>query len=291
MKRFLYILMCFVLSASLSHAQVTIQPSLSEVEDFLVTGDLTVQGDTRLYGNLVMELDTGERFLSGDADGDSVWIAPIGVNATNSADTDSLDKVFVIGDWEGTNAFHLVVDSTGKVGVGTANSTANLHIYRSTAGTGATLLLEEDGAGDAAVRLRVSDAFERMLGADNDDADKFKISGSSAGLGTNDRFTIDGNGNIGVGTASPIFPTEINGIGQAVATLTDAGARGGTLSLIGNSGTAGMGGAIVFGNSQSVAANSVGWAAIKGLLTSGASNTTGDLAFSTRNAAADVALT
>ncbi|KKU13611.1 MAG: hypothetical protein UX21_C0040G0001, partial [Microgenomates group bacterium GW2011_GWC2_45_8] len=94
-----------------------------------------------------------------------------------------------------------------------------------------------------------------------------------------------------IGTTGPIFPLEVNGIGQTTAALTDAGVRGGTLSLVSNSGTAGMGGAIVFGNSQSVTANSTGWAAIKGLLTNGGGNTLGDLAFSTRNGTGDTALT
>jgi len=99
------------------------------------------------------------------------------------------------------------------------------------------------------------------------------------------------SGNVGIGTTGPIFQLEVNGIGQTTAALTDAGVRGGTLSLISNSGTAGMGGALVFGNIQSVTANSTGWAAIKGLLTNGGNNTAGDLAFSTRNASTDVALT
>ncbi|MFA5798892.1 MAG: LamG-like jellyroll fold domain-containing protein [Patescibacteria group bacterium] len=98
-------------------------------------------------------------------------------------------------------------------------------------------------------------------------------------------------GNIGIGTATPIAQTEIYGTGQTVAGLTDAGSRGGMLMLNTNGSAAGDGGALVFGNVQSRAANSIGFAAIKGYLTSGSANTYGDLTFSTRNDWTDVALT
>jgi len=54
---------------------------------------------------------------------------------------------------------------------------------------------------------------------------------------------------------------------------------------------AGSGGAIVFANQQGDVANSAGFAAIKGLLSNGNTNTIGHLAFSTRDAIGDTALT
>ena len=41
------------------------------------------------------------------------------------------------------------------------------------------------------------------IGVDNSDSDKFKISGLSSVLGTNDRLVIDTSGNVGIGTTSP----------------------------------------------------------------------------------------
>ena len=81
------------------------------------------------------------------------------------------------------------------------------------------------------------------------------------------------------------------GTGQTTAALTDAGARGDLLRLSSVGTAAGTGGGIVFTNSQADTANSLGMAAIKSLLVSGATNTTGDLAFSTRNSVTDIALT
>jgi hypothetical protein len=81
------------------------------------------------------------------------------------------------------------------------------------------------------------------------------------------------------------------GAGQLTAALTDAGARSDILRLSSSSTSAGGGGGIVFTTQQADTVNSLGMAAIKGILTSGTTNTTGDLAFSTRNAVTDTALT
>ena len=96
---------------------------------------------------------------------------------------------------------------------------------------------------------------------------------------------------LGIGTSSILSRLHISGTGQLTANLTDAGDRGDMLRLSGIGGDAGRGGAILFANNQSDAAGSVGYAAIKGLLTDGSNNTKGDIAFSTRNATTDSALT
>jgi hypothetical protein len=98
---------------------------------------------------------------------------------------------------------------------------------------------------------------------------------------------IDSSGSVGIGTTSPVYQTQIYGTGQTTAALTDAGNKGGSLLLNTPTVAAGDGGALLFG------AGGTGgkpFAAIKGLLTSGSDNTTGDLAISTRNATADTAL-
>lgn len=106
-----------------------------------------------------------------------------------------------------------------------------------------------------------------------------------------ERVKIATNGDISIGGVVARAQTEIYGGGQNTAALTDAGNRGGTLRIIDSGGGAGNGGAITFGTSQADTVNSAGFAAIKGLLASGVSNTTGHLAFATRNATGDTALT
>ena len=104
-------------------------------------------------------------------------------------------------------------------------------------------------------------------------------------------ITLDSSGNVGVGTSTPKAQVHVFGSGQQTAALTDAGVRGGMLRVSDNSFAAGAGGAILFANSQGDTANSVGFAAIKGLLSDGTNNTAGAIAFSTRTSSANASLT
>jgi hypothetical protein len=92
-------------------------------------------------------------------------------------------------------------------------------------------------------------------------------------------------GDLGVGTATPVAQLDVYGTGQTTAAMSTSSGLGGTLYVRDSAAGAGNGGAVMFG------ANQGAFATIKGLLNDGASNTQGALAFSTRNAAADAALT
>jgi hypothetical protein len=106
--------------------------------------------------------------------------------------------------------------------------------------------------------------------------------------GGSERLRIDTSGNVGIGTSTSVYQTQIYGSGQQTAALTDAGNKGGSLLLNTPTVNAGDGGALLVGAGGSGAKP---FAAIKGLLTDGGGNTTGSLAFSTRNATGDTALT
>lgn len=103
-----------------------------------------------------------------------------------------------------------------------------------------------------------------------------------------ERVRITSVGNFGVGTSAPTYQTQVAGIGQLTANLTDAGVKGASLFLQAQDANGGAGGALLFGTN---AANGTPFSAIKSLLTNGSSNTLGDLAISTRDAASDTALT
>ena len=110
---------------------------------------------------------------------------------------------------------------------------------------------------------------------------------STSALATSSAFVFNGTG-VGMGTSSPVYQVQIYGSGQQTAALTDAGNKGASLLLNTPTVAAGDGGALLIGAGGSGAKP---FAAIKGLLTDGGSNTTGDLAFSTRNSTTDTALT
>jgi len=92
----------------------------------------------------------------------------------------------------------IFIANNEKVGFGTSTPNQKLTIFNSNA--------------DPAIEFSAttSDPYKWTIGQDYSDGGKFKISSSSA-LGTNDRFVIDGSGNVGIATSSPSVPLEILG--------------------------------------------------------------------------------
>ncbi|MFA6306183.1 MAG: hypothetical protein WC639_00005, partial [Patescibacteria group bacterium] len=95
--------------------------------------------------------------------------------------------------WNGTtNTFNnsLVYDNGTNVGIGTTSPNQKLTIF--------------NNAADSAIEFSSAsgNTYKWTMGMDYSDAGKFKIASSSA-LGTSDRLTIDGNGNVGIGTSAP----------------------------------------------------------------------------------------
>ncbi len=117
----------------------------------------------------------------------------------------------------------LFVDGTnGRVGIGTNNPSRQLHIVSSSSvytnfyvqntGTGSAVgqTAVESTGGDPKYVYTVNGVTEWAMGLDNSDADKFKIS-NSFNLGTNDVFTIDSSGQVGIGTANPYLRLDVAG--------------------------------------------------------------------------------
>lgn len=96
-----------------------------------------------------------------------------------------------------------VVFSQG-VGIQIDPPVSILHIYENTGSVGTTtgLTIEQDGAGDSEVQFLLTGGQRWVMGIDNSNNDNFKIA-SSTNLANDVRITIETDGDIGIGTASP----------------------------------------------------------------------------------------
>ena len=91
-----------------------------------------------------------------------------------------------------------VDDSTGRVGIGIGTSPINLlHIKgdnsttSQSSGGAASITIEQDGTGDAALNFLLTATRRWIMGIDNSDSDKFKISSGGTDIDTGSMLTID----------------------------------------------------------------------------------------------------
>lgn len=106
--------------------------------------------------------------------------------------------------------------NNGNVGIGNTNPASELHIYENSTNTGANagLTIEQAGSGDAVAQFLIKSSDKRwVMGADNSDGDKFKIS-SNANLLGDVEMVIDGDNNFGIGLADPLATLHIKGAGN-----------------------------------------------------------------------------
>ena len=138
---------------------------------------------------------------------------------TSSSDV----TTFVNGDTE-----IMRVNGDG-VGIGTVSPLSPLHVYQDNNAVGNTagLTIEQDGTGDALVQFVLSGSRRWVMGIDNSDVDKFKIS-DDEDVGVNTKFTIvPTTGNVGIGTDSPDRKLDVNG----TAIIRDALTVGGDVEI------------------------------------------------------------
>jgi hypothetical protein len=116
----------------------------------------------------------------------------------------------------------------GSVGIGTSSPERQLSLYSNNTETTPRLLIEQDGTGDAVMAFSLTGGQGWSMGIDNSLGDSFMIHDSSGGVDSSSQFTINGSGNVGIGTTSPGGKLHITQGGSSM-----------TQVLIGNTGTGG----------------------------------------------------
>jgi len=156
--------------------------------------------------------------------GISAYINAVAVNSFGASSQRSaltFGTTEVAGDLPGVE--RLRIDYTGNVGIGETSPDAILHATADAAQIGfkvertavPTLIQSEFDGGDSAWYHEVNTGGTSYIqGIDDGDSDKWKISYGSAGnaaFGTNDYFTLDQTGNVGIGTTTPSDVLSVQG--------------------------------------------------------------------------------
>jgi len=266
--------------------------------------------------------------LSGDASGSGTTAITVTVaDDSHNHIIANVDGLQTALDAKGTLS-NVVEDTTPQLGGDLASNgndinfgdndkaifgnSSDLQIYHS----GGASIIRDSGTGSlyidgsSEIFLRGQSGFTNMVKAiDGAEVQLYhnnapKLFTTATGVDVTGTVTADGltvdtdtlyvdatNNRVGIGTASPSSKAHIYGSGQTTANITDAGNQGAFLRVSDSGFSAGNGGGVIFASNQSDDTGAVGMAAIKGLLTNGSNNTTGNLAFSTRNATTDTNLT
>ncbi len=153
---------------------------------------------------------------------DNTLLWAIGLRGVSAA-----DGLFFHDEDAGTT--RMMIDGTsGNVGIGTTSPSFPFHII-SPSGIGNIMRIESDNGNSANFRIKntSSGGREWLLSSDgasgNAGAGAFRIRDNTA---LQDRLTIDNNGNVGIGTTSPIAPLHITPNSASSALRIDQGTSG-----------------------------------------------------------------
>ncbi|MCD4744755.1 MAG: hypothetical protein K8R58_00470 [Bacteroidales bacterium] len=135
-------------------------------------------------------------------------------------------KTHIINEFDGIDAFRVdndfgdvtpfLITNHGTIGIGTDAPDNVLDIEHSYAGGGG-IDINNSAGGDTDIRFQKSGNTKFTLGVDGSDGDKFKI--GTTYHSTNTRMTIDGNGNVGIGTTSPDYELDVSGDTHVTGTM------------------------------------------------------------------------
>ena len=147
-------------------------------------------------------------------------------NATDglelASDTQVSGRLYATGNITSSNYY-----ASNRIGIGTSSPTSPLHIFESSSGTSTStgITIEQTGSGDSLLQFLLSNQRRFVMGIDNNDSDKFKIS-KTFNLDTSASFVIDGNqagpnSKIGINTVNPLRALHVSGSGSDAGILLE----------------------------------------------------------------------
>ena len=207
---------------AISHTVTSTDDNLSKAAtiDLLQTGIVASGKTSTLVGldiNLDLEYDPSSAIAHvGTIIGTGADITVVGeANGTSKAVALTLSA-------SGTDTNYGLIVSAGNVGIGITAPVPLLHVYGNSTETtfsdaGAVgMTIEQDGDGDAALSFLLTGIRRWLVGVDHSDADKFKISTGDTNLQTGTKLTIDSDGNVGIGTATPSAKLDVDEVADGI---------------------------------------------------------------------------
>jgi hypothetical protein len=181
-------------------------------------------------GQIWYESDTGKTFVYYDSAWVEVGASPPASPFITDLDEDTKIQVEESSDedkirFDTAGSERMIIDNTGKVGIGTSSPVATVDITSSAGDTWTTngwdsgLMLNSGSA----LRWRTGTLLDWGMGATSDAF--YVMSSTDSGTGSNAdyRMVIDSNGQVGIGNSSPSYALDVEDPTAAILSLNDSG--------------------------------------------------------------------